>query len=137
VFGDQIYFSGVTVNYGYFTLGTKNLTTSPLGGLPVGVDDEGDIIPKEFNLSQNYPNPFNPATKIDFSLPVTSYVELSVFNILGEVVKVLVNQNLNAGYHSINWNADNFSSGMYICKIKAVGTNGIEFIKTQKMLLLK
>ena len=62
---------------------------------------------------------------------------MTVFNILGEVIEVLVNRNLNAGYHSINWNADNFSSGMYIYKIKAVGTNGKEIVKTQKMMLLK
>ena len=137
VSGDHISFPGATVNDGYFTLGTKNLTTSPLGGLVVGVEDESIVLPKEFNLSQNYPNPFNPTTKINFSLPIASYVELTVFNILGEVVDVLVNKNLNAGYHSINWSAENFSSGMYIYKIKAVATDGKEFIKTQKMMLLK
>jgi len=137
VSGDHISFPEANVNDGYYTLGTKNLTTSPLGGLTVGIDDESIILPKEFNLSQNYPNPFNPTTKINFSLPIASYVELTVFNILGEVIEVLVNRNLNAGYHSINWNADNFSSGMYIYKIKAVATDGKEFIKTQKMMLLK
>jgi len=134
---DQITFSGVVVNEGYITLASKNLSNSPLGGLIVGVEDENNVLPKDFNISQNYPNPFNPATKIDFSLPVTSYVELTVYNVLGQVVDVLVNKNLSAGNHSINWNAERFTSGLYIYKMKASGANGKEFIKVHKMMLLK
>ncbi len=88
--------------------------------------------PSKFELSQNYPNPFNPSTTIKFSLPVTSNVKLSVFNILGEEVKILVNEAIEAGVHIINFNASQLSSGMYIYRIQAGN-----FVEIKKMVFLK
>ena len=110
------------------------------------------VVPTEYVLAQNYPNPFNPSTTIRFSLPVTSNVNLSVFNILGEVVQVLVNETKEAGVHIINFNASQLNSGVYFYKIWVYPANsgavnpessspkgqaGQGFIAIKKMLLLK
>lgn len=72
-----------------------------------------------YQLAQNYPNPFNPATTIRFSIPERSYVVLRVFNILGREMETLVDGELNAGEHSVVFNAENLSSGVYFYQLKA------------------
>ncbi|PKL88145.1 MAG: hypothetical protein CVV23_11695 [Ignavibacteriae bacterium HGW-Ignavibacteriae-2] len=100
--------------------------------------NENINVPSEFTLSQNYPNPFNPSTTIKFGLPSASQVKVRVFNILGETVDVLVNQDMSAGFHSINWNATNLSSGIYFYSIEAKSNEGGKsFSITKKMMLLK
>ena len=89
-------------------------------------------LPETFSLSAAYPNPFNPVTNIRFSLPIDSEVSLSIYNLQGREVSTLINGNMDAGYHSVVWNAGSVSSGMYFVKIHA-GT----FIKTQKLMLVK
>lgn len=94
---------------------------------------EGEIIAvNKFELSQNYPNPFNPSTSIKFNLPVASNVKLSVFNLLGQEVKTLVNGFKTAGSHTITFDASGLSSGIYIYKIEANN-----FAQTRKMTLIK
>jgi hypothetical protein len=88
--------------------------------------------PGKFELSQNYPNPFNPVTTIRFSLPQSGNVKLTVYNILGEQVAELVNGFKEAGVHTINFNAENLNSGLYIYKIEANG-----FVQSRKMTLVK
>ena len=96
--------------------------------------------PKKFELSQNYPNPFNPTTTIRFSLPDASLnpsqggtlVKLTVYNVLGQQVAVLVNDILEAGVHTINFNASELNSGIYIYKLEAGS-----FVQTRKMTLIK
>jgi hypothetical protein len=92
--------------------------------------------PKNFALMQNYPNPFNPTTTIEFSIPQTSNVSIEVYNVIGENVASLVNQTLDAGYHHLDFNANNLPSGTYIYQLKTNGKNGT-FIETKKMLLMK
>ncbi|OGU34476.1 MAG: hypothetical protein A2068_02095, partial [Ignavibacteria bacterium GWB2_35_6b] len=94
--------------------------------------DETKGLPTEFALNQNYPNPFNPSTTIEFALPQSSNVKLVVYDILGRTVASLVNCDLNAGYHKINFNASNLSSGVYFYSIKAG-----DFISVKKLMLLK
>jgi hypothetical protein len=94
-------------------------------------------IPDKFALSQNYPNPFNPSTKIKFSLPNTSEggakaVKLVIYDILGNEIKMLANENLKPGDYEIEWNASNFPSGVYFYKITADVFN-----ETRKMVLIK
>lgn len=100
-------------------------------------------LPLKYNLHQNYPNPFNPITKIHFDLPSFSYVELSVFDISGKLVKRLIADQKEAGYHKVEWNGTDLngkkvSSGIYFYQMKAKNLKtGSEFIETKKMILLK
>ena len=96
-------------------------------------------IPTVFSLSQNYPNPFNPNTKIRFGIPKESKVTLIIYNILGQEVRRLVNQQLKAGYHEVDLNISNYSSGIYFYRIQATPNGGQAgaFVETKKMILLK
>jgi len=92
----------------------------------------------EYNLSQNYPNPFNPATVIQYSIPSESKVELKVYNTLGQVIKVLVDDIKQAGIHEERFNANNLASGVYFYTISAKATNGSkEFRDVKKLLFIK
>lgn len=82
------------------------------------INDVTENLDNNYRLFQNYPNPFNPTTTIEFSIPVNDYVRLSVFDILGREVEVLVNNNLSAGNHSINFDASGLSSGIYFYQLK-------------------
>jgi hypothetical protein len=88
--------------------------------------------PGEFTLSQNYPNPFNPSTKIDFQLPTDGNVKLSVFDISGKLVSVITNGFRTAGYHTVDFNSANLSSGIYFYRLE-----GNNFSKVMKMTLIK
>lgn len=89
-------------------------------------------LPTEYSLGQNYPNPFNPSTKIRFGLPQTVFTKLTVFDILGKEVKILINKELSAGFHEIRFDAGSLSNGVYLYKIQAGN-----FIDTKKLVLLK
>jgi hypothetical protein len=92
-----------------------------------------DITPAmKYELSQNYPNPFNPSTKIRFSIPEASVVNLTVFNAIGEEVKALVNNYYDAGSHEVVFNASNLTSGIYFVKMESGS-----FVSTRKITLLK
>lgn len=88
--------------------------------------------PKVFALEQNYPNPFNPSTVIKYSIPVDGFVSLAVYNLLGEKVASLVNNNLKAGGHEINFDASNLSSGVYFYRLESGSFNAVK-----KLMLLK
>jgi hypothetical protein len=97
-----------------------------------GVDSDEPNAPSSFALSQNYPNPFNARTNIEFELLEDSRVEISVYDITGAKVATLVNGDVEAGAHSVNWDADKVASGVYFYSLKA---NGEE--SARKMTLLK
>ncbi|MBN2570570.1 MAG: T9SS type A sorting domain-containing protein [Ignavibacteriales bacterium] len=97
----------------------------------VGIDGE-EILPTSYSLEQNYPNPFNPSTKISFSLPEASEVKLVISNILGQEVATLVNDSMNAGKHTVKFDASNLSSGIYIYTLITPGGN-----LSNKMILMK
>jgi hypothetical protein len=99
-----------------------------------GVGDNNSNIVTSFELKQNYPNPFNPTTVITYAVPQNGHVSIDVFNVLGQKVSTLVNQEQIAGTHSISWNAaeSGLSSGMYMYRMQA-GT----FSQVKKMLLTK
>jgi len=97
----------------------------------VGIDDE-QILPNKFALYQNYPNPFNPLTTISYQLPQSAIVNLSIYNITGQLIETLVNSRKSPGYHSVQWNINGVGSGMYFYKITAG-----EYSATGKCLLLK
>jgi photosystem II stability/assembly factor-like uncharacterized protein len=89
-------------------------------------------VPKKFNLSQNYPNPFNPTTKINFELPRSSNVKLSVYDITGKLASELINEQRAAGYYTVEFNGSNLASGMYFYRIQAG-----DFSAVKKMVLVK
>lgn len=90
------------------------------------------LLPKIHRLYPNYPNPFNPSTKIKFDLPYPEFVQIEVYNLLGQRVKSLLSKKMNAGNHSVDFNSRNLSSGVYFYRIEAG-----EFHDVKKMILLK
>lgn len=100
-------------------------------------DNKQGIIPTIWSLSQNYPNPFNPSTTIRFTLPISGHVSLEIFNILGQRVKTVMNENLSAGYQQITWDGTDqhgkqVASGIYFYRLQ---TN--DFSETKKMVLMR
>ena len=89
-------------------------------------------LPESFSLSAAYPNPFNPTTTLSFALPVDNEVTLSIYNLQGREVSTLIDANMDAGYHSIVWDANSYASGVYFVKMVAG-----EFVNTQKLILIK
>jgi len=96
------------------------------------VDNSDNTVPEEYSLMQNYPNPFNPSTTIKYNLPVEGFVSIKVYDILGNEVSTLVNNNLPAGRYSVDFNASNLPSGVYIYRIQSNS-----FTAVKKLMLLK
>ena len=90
------------------------------------------LSPEKFSLAQNSPNPFNPTTTINYAIPKESYVKIKVYNTLGQVVDVLVDEYKSPGYHSVQWDASRLTSGMYLYSIEAG-----RFKAINRMFLLK
>ncbi|MFA7420833.1 MAG: T9SS type A sorting domain-containing protein [Melioribacteraceae bacterium] len=122
------WYDGTSSNSKYVYLQKVSVTGTTTGG--TAVEETG--IPVEFNLNQNFPNPFNPATKISFSLPKEGFTKLVVYDLLGKEVSILVKDKLNAGAHSINFDAKNLPSGVYLYAL----TSG-NYSSTKKMILIK
>ncbi|UCC78830.1 MAG: S8 family serine peptidase [Candidatus Zixiibacteriota bacterium] len=102
-----------------------------------GVEDNAAGLPRDFALHQNYPNPFNPNTDVKFDLPVDCRVRLEIFNILGQKVVTVIDEDMKAGYGSVTWNGNDrsgrqVSSGVYFYKLTAG-----DHIFTKKMMMLK
>ena len=111
--------------------------TGQSAAVSLGFSGNDANLPEDYILSQNYPNPFNPETRIDFSLPEAAYVELKVYNILGKTVRVLAEQQMTAGSHSVIWNGrdddgSSVSSGIYFYRLETS-----ELSLSKKMILLK
>ncbi|HMQ98913.1 MAG TPA: T9SS type A sorting domain-containing protein [Ignavibacteria bacterium] len=98
----------------------------------VGIQNNGNGVPSEFSLKQNYPNPFNPVTNIKFSIPRSSFVKITVFDITGKEIAKIVNENMNAGTYTVDFNASNLATGVYLYRIDAEG-----FTDVKKMMLIK
>ena len=114
----------------------ENVASATLTNM-LSVDDKLIGVPPEFGLGQNYPNPFNPETIINYQLPKSCHVVIKIYNTLGQEIRTLINEKINAGYHHIIWDSkDNSgqkaSTGIFIYQIKAQ-----KFIATKKMLLLQ
>ena len=130
----------VTSSAGFsFSGETKNGSTDIISGfladynlIITDVKDKESLIPEVYRLNQNYPNPFNPSTKIKFSIPELSYVTIKIFDILGNEIETLINNEKPSGSYELTWNAGNLPSGIYFYQLKAG-----EFVETKKMILLK
>ena len=133
--------SGASVMIYHLVLSSDGSLQTPSEALKATFE-RGTLIPIESNplntkpyklsLNQNYPNPFNPSTNISFSLDKTGMTTLTVYNMLGQRVATIINKQLSAGSHSVTFNANSLSSGLYIYKLDA---NGRTF--TRKMMLIK
>jgi hypothetical protein len=129
--GSTATFSGKRVHARTFGNGGEVYNVNIDTNRVVGISGQNHF-PSEYSLSQNYPNPFNPLTKISYELQITNDVRLSVFDILGKEVAILVNQKQNAGNYEIEWDASNYPSGVYFYKLEAD-----DFKETKKMILIK
>ena len=98
----------------------------------VGIGNEENLQPQFYRLEQNYPNPFNPSTKMKYSVPHASLVQIKVFDVLGNEIGKLVNEEKPAGNYELTWNAANLPSGVYFYQMRAG-----KFIQTKKMILLR
>ncbi len=85
-----------------------------------------------YQLSQNYPNPFNPETRINYSIAKSGHVKIMIYNMLGKKILTLVDEQKTAGEHSVNFNAENMSSGIYFYRLQTK-----DFIKSRRMILMK
>jgi hypothetical protein len=108
------------------------------GAIVTGVkENEIEELPVSITLEQNYPNPFNPQTAIGFSLLAVGNVTLKIYNIYGQEVATLVNKQMEAGKHTVEWNAEKFPSGMYFYRLSVPDAKGKVFSQTKKMILMK
>lgn len=123
--GQNIYLTGSKINNDPDCVTLKYIQV-------IGIQPVSSEIPENYNLSQNYPNPFNPSTTIKFDLPKTGIVKVSIYDILGKEVAVLVNENVNVGTFKVDWDASNYPSGIYFYKLES-GT----FSQIKKMILVK
>jgi phosphatidylserine/phosphatidylglycerophosphate/cardiolipin synthase-like enzyme len=114
----------------YYQDFVKRLTDA---GGSLGINTISEVVPMNFNLNQNYPNPFNPSTKITFDVAKLSNIKISIFDVLGREVSVLVDKQINAGQYSTEWNASGYPSGIYFYVLNVNGEN----INTKKMVLKK
>jgi len=157
----SVYVKGIgVVQSGFWFPGPCNCQTNLIGCVingvlygdttfPLGINKISSEVPKSFSLSQNYPNPFNPSTKIKFSiapplgLPSPSRVfdlpggeaegvRLTIYDAIGREIATLLNEKLNPGTYEVEWDASNFSSGVYFYKLEAG-----DYIETKKMVLMK
>jgi hypothetical protein len=103
----------------------------------VGIGDDVAGLPTQYSLEQNYPNPFNPSTTLKYALPTNADVRLEIYNVLGQLVKVLVNEKQTAGFKTAIWDGTNqvgekVASGIYIYRLKAA-----DYVQSKKMILMK
>jgi sugar lactone lactonase YvrE len=135
----KYYFRVTALNLSLLESGYSNeVNATPVTG--IGVEGNGNVIPKDYSLDQNFPNPFNPSTTIKFGIPEASQVSLKIFDVLGREVTTLVNQELSAGYYSYQWNGVKLSSGIYIYRLTATymkDNTQHQFTQVKKLLLQK
>jgi glycosidase len=127
----------MTLEPGQFHIFTTEKLPTPETDILLDIDNENELLPQKFSMSQNYPNPFNPTTTITYSIPsldknFNQMVILKIFNLLGQEMTTLINKPLAPGNYEIQFDASNFSSGIYFYSLSAG-----EFHNTKKMILLK
>ncbi|PIP78357.1 MAG: hypothetical protein COW85_04295 [Ignavibacteria bacterium CG22_combo_CG10-13_8_21_14_all_37_15] len=117
---------------------SKFFATENNGGIIISIDNKFISFINEYNLFQNYPNPFNPSTQIQYILPSSSHVIVTVYNSLGQTVKVFNEGTKEAGNHNITFNGEGLSSGIYLYSVNSVSIDGKQnFTAAKKMLLIR
>ena len=128
-------FSGVMITVALSNagmMGEEKMTGFNTSGIYIAIRKVGTVNPTDYALLQNYPNPFNPLTVINYQLPNTSNVKLSIYDMRGQEVNILVNETQIAGNYEIGWNASAFPSGVYFYRLEAGS-----FVSNKKMILIK
>lgn len=124
---------GFGVNHNFVLVDGPDIVLNNIfGDFTTGVEKLEDLVPSKFELAQNYPNPFNPATKIRYTIPDAGLVTLKIYNLLGEEVVTLLNEEQSSGVYEVTFNASQLSSGIYFYTL----TSG-DLVSTKKMMLLK
>lgn len=133
-------------SYRWRVRGINEIMTGPWSDAPLFFTDLAtgfhyeSTLPTKFSLKQNYPNPFNPVTTIQFDLPAHSFVRITMFDTIGRLVAVLLEDEIQAGYHNILYNSALVSSGLYVYRMEASPT-GVSthtgFVQTKKMTIIK
>ena len=106
----------------------------------IGIQPISNVIPALYKLYQNYPNPFNPVTKIKFDISgsLAAQTFLSVYDLLGREVDVLVNTDLQPGTYEVDWDGSNYASGVYYYKLSVLNSgSSVKYQETKRMLLIK
>jgi len=136
---DLLYYpkQNTNISYGRLPDGSNNwcifsVATPGYSNRPAAINYRHSGLPHCFALEQNYPNPFNQRTNISFQLPCSTHVNISIYNMLGQLVKTLVNGNKEAGFYTVNWEAAGVSSGLYLYKIQAG-----DFSEIKKCIFMK
>jgi hypothetical protein len=129
---DRIGYTGGTSNISLNNINqdTVNFYLQKIIGIAPPIGDP--FIPSSFKLFQNYPNPFNPVTNIKYQIAKSSFVKLTIYDLLGREIAVLVNEKLSPGIFEVNWDGSNYSSGIYFYKL----VSG-DFSETKKLVLMK
>ncbi|MDO9547753.1 MAG: T9SS type A sorting domain-containing protein [Candidatus Marinimicrobia bacterium] len=117
--------------YGVAALDRLNNESNVVTGTRSAIQFTGKV-PESFHLFQNFPNPFNPSTTISFDLPKDDFITLSIYNLRGQLVKTLISEFENAGRHTVEWNASNLNSGVYLYKLQSAGMTEVK-----KCILIK
>ncbi|MGB5893391.1 MAG: T9SS type A sorting domain-containing protein [Ignavibacteriaceae bacterium] len=125
---------GFGINHNFVLVAGADMVLNNFFGdfTTTSVEKLDDLIPAQFELEQNYPNPFNPSTKIRFTVPEAGLVTMKVYNLLGQEVEILVNEEQAAGVYEVTFDAAQLPSGIYFYSI-----NAGDFVATKKMILLK
>lgn len=131
------YTAGIAANNSGNTNGDSTYSTTHTMIASAADDDLSSGLPDNFRLAQNYPNPFNPTTTIKFTLPKSSHVRLTVFNVMGQQIQVLADRSLSAGTHTIDWdgsdsNGSRAASGIYYYRLETD-----DYSQTKEMILVK
>ncbi|RKY53829.1 MAG: hypothetical protein DRP93_05960 [Candidatus Neomarinimicrobiota bacterium] len=133
---DEVYPSEEVTYQAHLLIGDK-VNRSLMESKQLVSTDIEEILPEEYELKAAYPNPFNPSTKLEYTLPVQSEVECTIFDLSGNIVKEFF-FNQYTGTHSVTWNADQYSSGIYLVRFTAKAVDGTNsFVDYQKVTLLK
>jgi outer membrane protein assembly factor BamB len=137
--GEQLFYDNsaiyrnqpIVANHGLYAIATDKVIV--FENIETYVNESSDLGPQKYELMQNYPNPFNPKTIINYELPITNDVDISIYNLIGQKMVTLVSERQPAGAYHVEWDASGFTSGVYFYQLQT--TSG--YVQTRKLMLIK